>query len=199
MRAFINGFSVLQLQRIALALLIAGMVAPAVGADDVPVLAVRLAAEEPVEGWKKMTLPEQEKQPARVVFVSPEAIVTQADIQEAGVTEDQTGRPSISITLTEQGGEKMRKATDAALREYRDKVGPENSAPQPDATEIDDAPAREATDEKHPPRPLMAVVFEGELLLAPRLHSVIGARCVIAGRFTPAEAQRIATAIAPPE
>ena len=73
-----------------------------------PQFSIRAASSEPVTGWDRMQLDD------RVVFVSPTASLTAADIAKAEPT-TMSGRKAIAIEFTDGGADKMRSLSAAQM------------------------------------------------------------------------------------
>ena len=119
---------------------------------------VRLAETEPVPGLIVARLNGSK----RVIYLHPEAIVTNDDIAQRWVTQDGADRFGISVELTAAGADRMRQAT-----------------------------------ANHIGRPV-AIMIDGEVVMAPVVRSAIGNSAVISGGFSRTEAERIADGIGAP-
>ena len=119
---------------------------------------VRLAETEAVPGLIVARLNDSN----RVIYLHPEAIVTNDDIAQRWVTQDGADRFGISVELTAAGAERMRQAT-----------------------------------ANHIGRPV-AIMIDGEVVMAPVVRSAIGSSAVISGGFSRSEAERIADGIGAP-
>ena len=73
-----------------------------------PQFSIRAASSEPVTGWDRMQLED------RVVWVSPTASLTAADIAKAEPTM-MSGKKAIAIEFTDGGADKMRRLSAAQM------------------------------------------------------------------------------------
>lgn len=122
----------------------------------------RLAESEPGEGLVEATLPDSDKK----IYLHKALVITGRHIAIARVGVDQSGRPAIFFTLTEDGAERMGEATSKNL---------------PDPT----------TGGKKS----LAILVEGKLISAPNINSVITNQGVIEGNLDEAEVKRLVAAI----
>jgi hypothetical protein len=116
---------------------------------------VRLAELQPVPGLIVAHVADS----ARVIYLHPEAIVTNDDIARSWVTEDGPDRFAVSVELLDAGAQRMQQAT---------------------ATHIG--------------RPV-AILIDGNVVMAPVVRSTIRNAAMITGNYTRAEAERIADGI----
>jgi preprotein translocase subunit SecD len=92
--------------------LIASLLLPIAGCfpleqwDHVPI-ELRLAEKEPMPGLVEMTAPNT----GATIYVSPDPILTNADIRQTSVQRDQDGKPSVGLQLHDASGRKMARAT----------------------------------------------------------------------------------------
>ena len=70
-------------------------------------LEFHLAANAPTDNWTKHAVPDADEP----VFVAPKPVLTGRDIEKVSFFKDQTGRPAVGFTLTDEGSAKMWKAT----------------------------------------------------------------------------------------
>ena len=69
---------------------------------------LRLASMEKVEGWERVPGPEWA---GTIIWISPEAIVTNADVARAWLDHGGDGKPCVGILLTEDGALKLARFT----------------------------------------------------------------------------------------
>jgi hypothetical protein len=94
----------------------------------------------------------------RVIYLHRDAVVTNDDVADARVVAgDAPDQFHVAVTLTTEGGEKMRAATAA-----------------------------------HLDRP-MALLIDGEVVMAPTVRSVVGTEGLLTGNYTREEAEHVAT------
>jgi preprotein translocase subunit SecD len=74
-----------------------------------PQFSIRAASSEPVAGWDRMQLDD------RVVWVSPTASLTAADIAKAEPTAKPDGKKAIGVEFTDAGADKMRRLSAAQI------------------------------------------------------------------------------------
>jgi hypothetical protein len=143
---------------VALALVAAVLTAPAEwGALQAAVrFEVRLAEAQPAPGL----IVARATDPARLLYLHPEAIVTNDDVARSFLLPDGPDRFSISVEFFDPGAARMRQAT-----------------------------------ANHIGRPV-AILIDGEVVMAPFVRSPIAGAAVITGNFTQAEAERVAEGIA---
>jgi preprotein translocase subunit SecD len=69
---------------------------------------VRLASYEKVEGWEQVPWPGPEKTP---LWISPEVVLTNADIARAYPDQTPEGKPCVGVVFTEEGALKIARLT----------------------------------------------------------------------------------------
>ncbi len=112
---------------------------------------IRLAEDQPAAGLQMAKISS-----TRVVYLHPDAIVTNADIASSRVVPGRTpGHFSIDVQLTPSGGQKMHDAT-----------------------------------AMHVGKPV-AILLDGDVVMAPTVRSAIGGSAMITGDYTRAQAERI--------
>ncbi len=70
---------------------------------------IRAASSEPVPGWDRVEVDN------RVIWISPTASLTAADVASSGQTTRPDGRIAVGVTFTETGAGKMRTLSTAQL------------------------------------------------------------------------------------
>ena len=117
---------------------------------------VRLAEENRASGLREAPI----SRSGRTIYFPQEVVVTNGDIAQAQVVQgDDASRFSVMVAFTDEGAEKMFRAT-----------------------------------QNHIGRPL-AILVDGEVVVAPVVRAPISSSAVIDGNFTKAEAERIADGI----
>lgn len=115
---------------------------------------VRLAEEIPASGLRQTVVSGN-----RTIYLQQRAVATNSDVATAELIPGSVGSFNVSITFTEDGAAKMRRAT-----------------------------------EGHIGRPV-AILIDGDVVMAPVVKSPISGSAVISGNFTKAEAERIVSGI----
>ena len=69
----------------------------------------RLAAEQPITGWKKLDAPNGDKE----IYVSPDVILTGSEIKSINVGKDDFGHPQLQFSFKAEGAAKLGRATQA--------------------------------------------------------------------------------------
>jgi preprotein translocase subunit SecD len=115
---------------------------------------VRLAEENPASGLRPIVV-----SATRTIYLQQRAVATNSDVAGAELIPGSAGTFNISITFTEDGAAKMRRAT-----------------------------------EGHIGRPV-AILIDGDVVMAPVVKSPISRSAVITGNYTKAEAERIVSGI----
>ena len=111
---------------------------------------VRLAEAIPASGLRQTVISGN-----RTIYLQQRAVATNSDVASAELVQGSPGTFNVSITFTEDGAAKMRRAT-----------------------------------EGHIGRPV-AILIDGDVVMAPVVKSPISGSAVITGNFTKAEAERI--------
>lgn len=94
----------------ALSLLMLFLLYPGIRAladDRTPILEFRLAEDSETPGWQKMELPGSSKP----IFVAPDASINGSQIDKVSFYKDPNGKPSIGLTLTDDGAKAMKETT----------------------------------------------------------------------------------------
>lgn len=115
---------------------------------------VRLAEENPASGLRPTVI-----SATRTIYLQQRAVATNSDVASAELIPGSAGTSNVSITFTEDGAAKMRRAT-----------------------------------EGHIGRPV-AILIDGDVVMAPVVKSPISRSAVITGNFPKAEAERIVSGI----
>ena len=174
-----------------------------VAEDSKPVkvrIEFRLAQDLPAKGLTKATLPSTV--PGRngeAIYLSPKVELSNGDIQSAAKQKTEWGTWAIQLRLTDEGGEKMRKLTKANSPQPNPGAVPPgfSESPQPERSKPERAKevTPEETRQRKSLRKRLAILVDGKLIMAPFINGVIGKQCVITGRFTEAEVDRIVSGI----
>jgi len=93
--------------------------------ESTPSLEFRLAADFATTGWKEMAV----RQSDEIIFVSGAVALNGDHFAKVSFYNDDTGKPSVGLTLTDEGGKAMRAKTSQNLKKklailLNGKVGP---------------------------------------------------------------------------
>jgi hypothetical protein len=104
---------------------------------------MRLAAEQPMEGWVKGKIVGEDQE----VFLSPTPALTAKDIDRVSFYDDPNGEPCIGMDFTDAGSQNLWTATSMNVGKR------------------------------------LAIVLDGQIIVAPRINAAIRQKAVITGDF----------------